>query len=228
MKTGEKISLQIVLIVFVGIVVFTIYLEMDYRKTSPVEKSSPATEMQKPSPEELEKLSFLKRMIPKGMNPSNLPDADSRGAILLTIYCTQCHELPTPTMHNSAEWPTVLTRMQMYLKTSKGGMLRHVIFPPKKDWPILEDYLLNNAQTSLDPLKYKDINTAAGKAFVSTCSQCHAAPSPESHTKNEWPRVVLRMKSNIIAANMTAPDQKTLLAIIDFLQRHSNTRQGKI
>ena len=215
------------LIAFVGIVIFTIYLELDYRKTSPVEKSLATTKMQESSQEESEQLSLLKRMIPKGMNPNDLPDADSRGAALLNIYCTQCHELPTPTMHNSAEWPTVLTRMQMHLKTSKGGMLRHVIFPPKKDWRILEDYLLNNAQISLDPLKYKDINTAAGTAFISICSQCHAAPAPESHTKNEWPRVVLRMKSNMIAANIAAPEQKTLLAIIDYLQRHSNARQGE-
>lgn len=228
MKTGEKGALQIVLILFVGIVGFAIYLERDYRKTSPVEKSLATTKMQETSQGEPEKLSSLKRMIPKGMNPNDLPDADSRGAALLNIYCTQCHELPTPSMHNSTEWPSVLTRMQMHLKSSKGGMLRHVIFPPKKDWRILEDYLLNNAQISLDPLKYEDINTGSGKAFVSICSQCHAAPSPESHTKNEWPRVVLRMKSNMMAANIAAPEQKTLLAIIDYLQRHSNARQGEI
>ena len=114
--------------------------------------------------------------------------------------------------------------MQSYLKTSKKDMLRHIILPPKKDWLVLESYLVNNTQTSLDPLKYDDIDTTLGQAFVSTCSQCHAAPSPESHTRNEWPRVVLRMKANMLAAGLPAPEQATLLKIIDFLQHHSKIR----
>jgi hypothetical protein len=98
------------------------------------------------------------------------------------------------------------------------------MLPPEKDWHILEAYLSNNAQLSLeDPLRYDDIKTEAGQAFLATCSQCHAAPSPESHTKSEWPRVVLRMKSNMLAANIPAPEQPTLLKIIDFLQGHSKT-----
>ena len=218
MKSGEKLALRTVFIVFVGIVGFTIYLELDYRKTSPLLVATPTTPVHKTTQQSIDKKIGI---IPKGLNPNDLPDAGSRGATLMNIYCAQCHELPTPVMHSATEWPAILSRMQSHLQETKKGMLRHVISPPKNDWPILKRYLIDNAQTSIDPLKYDDIETTSGKVFISTCSQCHAAPSPESHTQKEWPRVVLRMKSNMLAANIPLPEQDKLLTIIDFLQLHS-------
>ena len=221
MKSGEKVAARLVLITFLLIAGFTIYLESDYQKSSP--QLQPSHDVKKPKhpPNQLAKLTLQKGRIPKGMSTNDLPDAESRGATLLTLYYGQCHDLPIPEMHSSKEWPEVLARMQSYLQTSKKEMLRHVILPPKKDWSILASYLVNNAQVPLNPLKYDDINTSPGKAFVSACSQCHSAPSPESHTKKEWPRVVLRMKANMLAADLPAPAQATLLDIIDFLQHHS-------
>lgn len=225
MKNGEKLALRIVLIVFVSIVGFTVYLELDYRKTSPLLNTAKTVEPNRVVQERVIKPGLSKGVIPKGITPNDLPDAESRGATILTIYCAQCHDLPTPTMHSSAEWPAILTRMQSHLKTSRNGMLRHIILPPEKDWHVLESYLTNNAQTSLNPLKYDDIASVSGKAFTTTCSQCHTAPSPKAHTRNEWPRVVLRMKANMLAANIPTPKQETLLTIIDFLQRHSKNPQ---
>lgn len=228
MKTGEKFALRLVLIAFVGVVGFTIYLELDFRKSSPhlqpehSEEEPRHTQAREPQ-ESIAKFSIPKG-IPKGVDPNDLPDAESRGATLLTLYCAQCHDLPTPAMHSSSEWPAILRRMQSHLQASKNGMLRHVIMPPKKDWPRLENYLAANAQASLDPLKYDDIDTAPGQTFVATCSQCHTAPSSESHTKSEWPRVVLRMKANMRAAEVPVPAQTTLLQIIDFLQLHSRSQ----
>lgn len=210
-----------VLITFLIIAGFTIYLEWEYQKTSPLLQLSRNEKESKHSQDNFAKLSLQTGIIPKGMSPNDLPDAENRGATLLTLYCTQCHDLPVPVMHSSTEWPGILARMQSYLQISKKDMLRHIILPPKKDWLTLEDYLVNNAQVALDPLRYDDINTALGQAFVSTCSQCHTAPSPESHTKKEWPRVVLRMKANMLAADLPAPEQATLLNVIDFLQNHS-------
>ena len=221
MKAGEKRALRLVLILFVGIIGFTVYLEMEYRQSSPHAKTTPVTRTSEQA--ELQNTSFLKIIIPKGMTANDLPDPESRGATILLIYCAQCHELPTPVMHSALEWPLVLTRMQSHLRNSKNGMLRHVVVPPKKDWPVLEKYLSQHAQIPLDPRKYDDLDSIAGKAFLSICSQCHTAPSPESHTKNEWPRVVLRMKSNMLAANITPPKQETLLNVIDFLQRYSKS-----
>ena len=226
MKSGEKSALRLVFITFLVTVGFTIYRELDYQKTSPLLQPPHNKEEPKHLQESITKLSLKKGIIPKGMSQNDLPDAESRGATLLTLYCAQCHDLPIPAMHSSTEWPAILARMQSHLQTSKKGMLRHVILPPKKYWPVLEDYLVNNAQVALDPLKYDDINTTLGQEFVSTCSQCHTAPSPKSHTKNEWPRVVLRMKANMLAADLPAPEQATLLKIIDYLQHHSKNQSG--
>jgi cytochrome c5 len=223
MKSGEKLALRLVLFAFIGVIGFTIYLELDYRKNSVDANAFQAAHETKETSETKEvNITLPIGVIPTGIIPEDLPDAESRGATILTLYCGQCHELPTPVMHSSEEWPPILERMQSYFRDSKKGMLRHVMLPPQKDWQILEVYLSENAQRSLgDPLRYDDIKTEAGQAFISTCSQCHAAPSPESHKKSEWPRVVLRMKSNMRAANIPAPEQATLLKIIDFLQGHS-------
>jgi cytochrome c5 len=93
--------------------------------------------------------------------------------------------------------------------------------PPEKDWVILKTYLETNAQVALNDDAGNDFDSAAGKAFKATCSQCHAPPNPKTHTANEWPRVVLRMKSHIIRIGKKMPDQDTLFQIIDFLQKHA-------
>jgi cytochrome c5 len=226
MKSGEKLALRLTLVAFLGIAGFTAYLELDYRKTSPTLKPAVSgANADKLASGKMTDVSASRGLLPKGVTPNNLPNAESRGATLVTLYCGQCHNLPTPVMHSAQEWPAIMVRMQSYFQASKNGILRHVILPPQKDLKILEAYLTSNAQPSLDPLKYDDIATQRGQRFISTCSQCHTAPSPKSHTKNEWPRVVLRMKANMQAANLSAPEQSTLLDIIDFLQHHSKTQE---
>ena len=159
--------------------------------------------------------------IPSGINPVDLPDAKSRGATLLALYCVQCHELPPPAMHTAAEWQKVIDRMKTLLQSRRGGMLMRIITPPKKDWGVLKNYLGTHAQVPLDEKQISDLDTPAGKAFQTTCSQCHAAPSPATHTSNEWPRVVLRMKSHIIKMGKSMPNQDSLMQIIKYLQNHS-------
>lgn len=51
-----------------------------------------------------------------------LPDAGSRGATLVATYCTQCHAAPSPTLHTSAEWESVLTRMQVHISSGLPGI----------------------------------------------------------------------------------------------------------
>ncbi len=161
--------------------------------------------------------------IPVGINPDGLPDAKSRGATMLTLYCAQCHELPPPSMHTTSEWRGVIARMKEFMRLRGGGMLMRTITPPEEDWAILESYLDTHAQVPLDKKQTSDLDTPAGKAFQETCSQCHGAPSPATHTTNEWPRVVLRMKSHIIRTGKTMPSQDGLMQIIEYLQTHSKT-----
>lgn len=37
--------------------------------------------------------------LPPGIEPEDLPETDSTGAKLIVRYCTQCHNLPSPSMH---------------------------------------------------------------------------------------------------------------------------------
>lgn len=208
MKPGEKSALYLVLIAFFGLMAFAIFLELDYQQTASPTDRQQATENSRINTDRLANQPASAGRIPKGVTPDDLPNATGRGASILTLYCAQCHNLPIPAMLSSSEWPAVLKRMQAHLKASKSGMLQHVILPPENDWLILEKYLTENAQIPLDPLKYTDLSSAAGQAFIVVCSQCHAAPSPKSHTKNEWPRVVLRMKSNMLAAKILYQNKK--------------------
>jgi cytochrome c5 len=222
MKTGEKRAFMAILIAFVGVIIITVYYEILYQKREAEKQTAAATAD--------EKTSMAKNpgiwVIPKGLNPDALPESQSRGATMLTLYCVQCHDLPSPTMHTAAEWAQVVDRMEKEMQRRRGGVLIRVMMPPEKDWKILRSYLENHAQKPLDTTQYADLDTPAGQAFQSTCSQCHAAPDPAQHTANEWARVVLRMKNNINAAGLEMPDEKTVELINNFLKAHSKNAQS--
>lgn len=216
MKRGEKKAVLLVGITFTAIVAITVYLEAQHQASQIVSTSTVSSEANS----EQIRTSTTPVLIPKGMNPNELPDAESRGARMLALYCAQCHDLPTPAMHTANEWQEVVNRMKKIMLSRRGGMLSRLITPPEKDWEILNNYLATHAQIPLDANNTSDLNTASGKAFQETCSQCHGAPSPGSHTSNEWPRVVLRMKSHIIRAGKKLPSQNSLMQIIEYLQAH--------
>lgn len=222
MKTGEKRAFMAILIAFVGVIIFTIYYEILYQKREAEKQTTAATAD--------EKASMAKNpgiwVIPKGLNPDALPDPQSRGATMLTLYCVQCHDLPSPTMHTATEWAHVVDRMEKEMQRRRGGVLIRVMMPPEKDWKILRSYLKDNAQLPLDSSQYADLDTPGGQAFQTTCSQCHAAPDPAQHTSAEWARVVLRMKNNINAAGLEMPDDKTVELINGFLKSHSKNAQS--
>lgn len=220
MKSGERRALLAVLAGGIGILVLTVYLESQYQqregKIDRVHAQKSQTITPGASPKGLDA-----RVIPKGLDPQGLPDADSHGATLLTLYCVQCHDLPTPLMHTAEEWPAVIDRMQKHMASHHSGMLAHVIMPSRKDWQSLRSYMVDNAQVPLDRDRYADLDSPQGRSFESVCSQCHAAPMPTQHTAHEWPRVVLRMKSHMKNAGKAVPDVRTTEQIVDFLQRHA-------
>ena len=222
MKKGEKRAFTAILVAFIGVILFTVYYEILYQKHEADKLTAAATADEKAA---------LKNnpgiwVIPKGLNPDALPQPESRGATVLTLYCVQCHDLPTPTMHTAQEWDYVVDRMEKEMQKRRGGILIRVMMPPEKDWQILRTYLADNAQNPLDKSQYPDLDTPAGRAFESTCSHCHAAPDPTQHNPNEWARIVLRMKSNIVAAGKEMPDDNTVELITDFLKAHSKDTQS--
>jgi hypothetical protein len=58
-------------------------------------------------------------VVPPGTRPEDLPVPESRGAALVNQYCTQCHNLPSPSLHASGEWPQVVERMRLNIATLK-------------------------------------------------------------------------------------------------------------
>jgi len=218
MKSGEKRALWAVLAGGVGILALTVYLESNYQqREARIDRAHAVKDsVPEPSPTGLDA-----RVIPKGLNPLDLPDADGRGATLLTLYCVQCHDLPTPLMHSAREWPAIIDRMQHLMASRSTGMLAHVIMPAEKDWQQLRNYMDEFAQTALDSSRFDDLDSPEGLAFQSTCSQCHATPSPTQHTAREWPRVVLRMKTHMRNAGKDVPDAETTQQVVSYLQEHS-------
>ena len=217
MKSGEKRALWAVLAGGVGILALTVYLESNYQQR---EARIDRTHAVKDSAVEPSPTGLDARVIPKGLNPLDLPDADGRGATLLTLYCVQCHDLPTPLMHSAGEWPAILDRMQRHMGSRSTGMLAHVIMLAEKDWRELREYLNEFAQTALDSSRFDDLDSPAGQTFQSLCSQCHATPSPSRHTAREWPRVVLRMKVHMRNAGKDVPNEEATQQVVNYLQKH--------
>lgn len=164
-------------------------------------------------------------ILPPGIDPKLLPNPGSRSARLLQQYCTQCHDLPGPGMHTAAEWPTVAARMNARIQMmNRMGMtmMGQIAAPTKEELDTITAYLEKYAQTAIAPKKYP-LDNPAGRAFSSTCAQCHALPEPKQHTPQEWPSVVVRMKEHESQMGRIVPDDAATQLITEFLQRHGRT-----
>ena len=89
--------------------------------------------------------------LPPGLNVESLPDAVSRGAVLLARYCTQCHNLPGPDRHTAGGWREVTSRMFMLMEVSNrfGGLMGRVDKLSHGDQGVLLDYLERHAADSV-------------------------------------------------------------------------------
>jgi len=165
--------------------------------------------------------------LPPGIAPARLPEPDSSGAHLLGQFCMQCHNLPGPGLHTAPEWPQVLGRMNMRMRMMGGmmGGMMGVAAPDPVQLEILLGYLQRHAQKPIDAAAYPDLDTPPGRAFGTTCMQCHALPDPKQHTAQEWPSVVARMRDHMTAMGKILPDETTTNEIVDFLQRHSTAQK---
>lgn len=169
-------------------------------------------------------------VLPPGIDPALLPAPESKGAKLLSRYCTLCHNLPGPGMHTTSEWPPVVERMNRRMQMMGGrgmmGMMMGGVEPPsEKELQELVAYLQEHAQTPIDETQYPDLNTPTGRSFQETCAQCHALPDPKQHTRDEWSPVVARMKQNMVAMDKPVPKEQVMKEIVAFLQRHAKDQQ---
>ena len=169
---------------------------------------------------------------PRNFQPEDLPEAGSRGAGLLQVYCIQCHWLPTPQMHSAAEWPILvrrnLLRMEQ-LNNRLGGPLttglvgetvmsgyQNPEVPSEADVDTLIAYLQTYA---LPVAQASELTDGPGRElFIRRCSVCHETPSPRAHTATGWDRVVAQMQANMAIGDVTPLSNSELDAISGYLR----------
>lgn len=188
---------------------------------------------------------MLLRILPEGPRPSQLPDAQSRGARLTALYCVQCHHLPDPAMHDRSRWHGIVLRMvprmegkgnlgalmAEMMKAPGGAQARGLAAPGAAEAREIVAYLQRHAQKPLDPNDpelARALDTDSGRMFRSACEQCHALPDPRRHAASEWPAVVRRMQANMLWMNRVVgtrldvrEPQLRAADIVAFLQRHA-------
>jgi hypothetical protein len=181
---------------------------------------------------------MLERILPRSIEPRDLPEPRSEGARLTARYCVQCHYLPNPQMHAPDKWTTIVVRMvwRMRGKGNLGGLMREMMddveAPTDEETAVLTRYLRRHGQREMDPA-HPALKSEAGKMFSIACTQCHVLPDPRRHTPREWPAVVERMKRHMAWANtVVGPDALKTTPVLDtaeivrFLQRHARADGG--
>lgn len=165
--------------------------------------------------------------LPSGIEPDALPEPHSEGAALLDRYCTQCHNLPGPGLHSADEWSSVTTRMfhRMAMASNprhRDGMMRrrmpHVLAPSSAERAQIVAYLTQHALRPAPPRTPEAPETPEMALFRQTCSRCHALPDSASHTADEWPLVVERMRKNMAAMGKPGTSDQERDAIVRHLQ----------
>lgn len=176
---------------------------------------------------------MLRRILPPGPKPSELPEPVSAGAKTMARYCVQCHYLPSPAMHTADKWPGIVNRMHLRMQgkgnlgTLMKDMMGGVESPSDEEVDVLVAYLRQHAQEPIDRAKYPDLGGPEGRAFDIACSQCHALPDPKRHTAQEWPDVVKRMRKHLdwigtVRGREANPDGELEVGkIVGYLKRHA-------
>lgn len=178
---------------------------------------------------------MLERIIPPYLEPSRLPEPRSAGARLTARYCTQCHHLANPAMHEAAKWPAIVQRMlpRMRGRGNLGTVMRDLMdgleSPGDAEVAVLVAYLQKHAQVRALADALPEAGRSDGWAsFTRACAQCHALPDPRRHTRAEWPGVVARMERNMAWMNRVVGSQADprepryrVEDIIAYLRRHA-------
>lgn len=176
---------------------------------------------------------MLERILPRSIEPRDLPEPRTEGARLTARYCVQCHYLPNPEMHTPGKWSTIVVRM-VWRMQGKGNlgtlmkdMMEKVEAPGEAEVAALTAYLQKHGQKEMDPA-HPALATEPGKIYSIACTQCHSLPDPQRHTAREWPGVVERMKRHMAWYNTVVGEGqlKTIPVletkkIVQFLQRHA-------
>ena len=149
---------------------------------------------------------------PEGFSPDSLPDPTSPGARVLAQFCTQCHSLPTPTMHGAVDWPSVARRMWVRIDMMHGEL--GVRSPQEGDRVQLLNYLTSHA---IKVAEHLPLGTGR-ETFQTVCSRCHQLADPKVHSSADWPTVVARMERNMEKMKVQGVTHDQAQAIIGYLR----------
>jgi mono/diheme cytochrome c family protein len=150
---------------------------------------------------------------PPGTAPADLPEPNSRGAVLIAQYCGQCHNIPAPQMHSATDWPGIARRMWLRMELLPAS--QQVKVPTAAERFTILEYLNANALqvsgSSLPPGRGRE-------AFAQVCSRCHALPDPRVHSRDDWPAVFSRMERNMERMQVPSPSREQTTDILLYLQ----------
>jgi len=136
----------------------------------------------------------IKRVaIPGGLTADQLPDPQNKGAALFASYCGQCHNLPSPRMHSTGDWPMRFEKMMDHAMLMAGAS-PDVKIPVDKEKKEIVSYLEKNGFRGLPATA---LLRGEPQAFnvMWFCSVCHAMPDPDQFPAKEWGKIVDRMNS---------------------------------
>lgn len=100
-------------------------------------------------------------------------------------------------------------------------LMRHVALP------LLGVALLAGCeQTASPPVKpiafeLPDPQSAGAQLFQANCTVCHAAPRPDSRTREQWPGIVERMQNHRVVTGYGGILEPELKRILEYLQYHA-------
>jgi len=83
--------------------------------------------------------------MPPAIGPAELPEPDAAGAQLLTQYCTQCHDLPSPKQHSASGWSATVARMNMRMQWMSKNSPMNIKAPSGDELRTLTAYLEKHA-----------------------------------------------------------------------------------
>ena len=163
-------------------------------------------------------------MLPHGVPPGDLLDPGSRGADLVTRFCSPCHDIPSPSLHAAQEWPAVESRMFARMSMMSGmpmmqGMGMEIPSPEERE--AITEYMKTHAMKPASPETLPQPESAGAVSFKTVCSRCHPLPDPKLHTAQEWPAVVDRMRSRVREMGREAMTEQERSTIVSYLSRHA-------
>jgi cytochrome c2 len=161
--------------------------------------------------------------LPPGIETQDLPDPESEGASLLVQYCSECHNLPSPSMHSVGEWPVVAERMFYRMSRMSGtGMGMMIIEEPSPgEQQIIVAYLQNHSLKSISPESVPSPESEGAALFKDRCSQCHSLPDPSLHKADEWASTVKKMRTYIQTMRKKGVTDEEEKRIVGYLKTYA-------